>query len=65
MDTVTQLRPLLSLKEAAERLNVSERTIRRLIANRELRAARVGNQLRIDADQLEEWLRGRFLGDAA
>jgi excisionase family DNA binding protein len=47
---------MLTLRETAERLNVAEKTIRRLVANRELAAARIGNQLRIDADHLETWI---------
>jgi excisionase family DNA binding protein len=50
---------MLTLRETAERLNVSEKTIRRLVGNGELVAARVGSQLRIDADQLEAWLEER------
>lgn len=53
MATATQQRPMLTLRETAQRLNVSEKTVRRLVANRELAAVRVGAQLRIDADQLE------------
>ena len=56
MDTAIQQRPMLTLREAAQRLNVSEKTVRRLVANRELAAVRVGAQLRIDADQLEAWI---------
>jgi excisionase family DNA binding protein len=47
---------MLTLRETAERLNVAEKTIRRLVANREFAAARIGNQLRIDADHLETWI---------
>lgn len=56
MAAAIQQRPMLTLRETAERLNVSEKTIRRLVANRELAAIRVGNQLRLDADQLEAWI---------
>lgn len=47
---------MLTLREIAERLNVSEKTVRRLVATRELAAVRVGAQLRIDADHLEDWI---------
>jgi excisionase family DNA binding protein len=56
MDTAIQQRPMLTLRETAGRLNVSEKTIRRLVGNGELAAVRVGNQLRIDANQLEAWI---------
>ena len=56
MATAIQQRPMLTLREAAQRLNVSEKTVRRLVGNRELAAVRVGAQLRIDADQLEAWI---------
>ena len=53
MSTAVKQRPMLTIRETAERLNVSEKTIRRLVANRQLAAVRVGSQLRIDADQLD------------
>lgn len=56
MDTAIQQRSMLTLREIAERLNVSEKTVRRLVATRELAAVRVGAQLRIDADHLEDWI---------
>ena len=47
-----------SLKEGAERFNVSTWTIRRLIASGELRAYRLGTKLiRIDMDELAELFR--------
>jgi excisionase family DNA binding protein len=46
----------LTLRETAERLRVSERTVRRLIALAELPALRVGGQLRFDQAELEQWL---------
>lgn len=58
MDTALRQRPMLTPRETAERLNVSEKTVRRLIANHELAAVRVGAQLRVDADQLEAWIAG-------
>jgi excisionase family DNA binding protein len=50
--------PLLTIHEAASCLAVSEKTIRRLIANRQMPSLRVGKQIRIDARELEAWLHG-------
>jgi len=49
---------LLTTREAAERLNVSEWTVRRLIHRSAdpLPALRVGQQLRIDERELSHWL---------
>ena len=50
----TAARPrYVTLTEAALTLSVSERTIRRLIAKGDLRAWRVGGQLRIPAAELD------------
>jgi excisionase family DNA binding protein len=48
--------PLLTVHEVAERLRSGEHTIRRLIRSGELPALRVGQQYRIDGDELERWL---------
>jgi excisionase family DNA binding protein len=48
--------PLLTVHETADRLRSSEHTIRRLIRSGELPALRVGQQYRIDGDELERWL---------
>jgi excisionase family DNA binding protein len=53
--TVTD-RPLLSVRQAAQKLNVSEKTIRRLIRRGEVPALWVGGQQRLDQDELETWL---------
>lgn len=45
--------PLLSVTEAAERLNVHPATIRRMIARGELSARRVGRVWRVDPADLE------------
>ena len=48
-----------SLKDAAERLDVHERTLRRMIARGELTDYRVGTVIRIDPDELDEAIRPR------
>jgi len=47
---------LLTSGEAAERLRVSEHTVRRLVRAGELPALRVGAQIRIAERELETWL---------
>ena len=52
---------LLSVAQAAKRLNVSKPTIYRRIQEGDLPALRVGSgigPIRIDADELERWLYG-------
>ena len=48
---------LLDVGAVAERLNVSRPTVYRLIAAGILPALRIGNALRVDACELESWLR--------
>lgn len=52
-------RELLTVADTAKRLNVSRRTVRRLIARGELRAVQLGGRgapVRIDPDELDRWL---------
>jgi excisionase family DNA binding protein len=56
MSTTAPTRQLLTVWQTAERLTVSEKTVRRLISSGNLPALRVGAQLRVDADELERWL---------
>jgi excisionase family DNA binding protein len=49
--------PLLNARETATRLRVSEATVRRLARRGELPHLRVGSQIRVDAAELEAWLR--------
>jgi excisionase family DNA binding protein len=46
----------LTIREAAELLNVSERTIRRLIAKGELPSFRVFSSIRIEAQELDRFV---------
>lgn len=52
--------PLHDVPEVARRLNVSEKTVRRLIVRHELRAYRIGRQLRISEGELMRYLDGRL-----
>ena len=45
--------PLMTIKQTAVELNVSDRTVRRLIDKGELRAYRVGGQLRISPQDVD------------
>jgi excisionase family DNA binding protein len=55
MTTVVPER-LLTIREVARRLAVSEKTIRRLVEAGRLPALRVGHGLRFDPDELQSWL---------
>ena len=46
-------RPLLTVREVATQLTVSERTVWRLIAAQRLPIVRVGHQVRVDPSELE------------
>jgi excisionase family DNA binding protein len=56
---VTLVPPLLAIAGVAVRLGVSSKTVRRLIARRELRAHRVGRLLRVTEEDLVEFLAKR------
>ncbi len=56
---------LLSVREVAEKLRVSPRTVQRLIRANELRAFRVGRQLRIPELAVTEMLRDTRFSDEA
>ena len=49
---------LLTIAEAAELLQVSTRTLKRLIHTKELPAKKVGHQWRINESQLTSWIQG-------
>lgn len=48
--------PLLTIAEVGDRIRVSTRTIRRLIASGELIAVRIGTQLRVAEVDLEHYV---------
>jgi|TARA_A100000172_G_scaffold70748_1_gene51213 excisionase family DNA binding protein len=54
---------LLSVREVAERLKVSPRTVQRLVRKKDLRAYRVGRQLRIPELAITELLRNTKFDD--
>ncbi|HLD36401.1 MAG TPA: helix-turn-helix domain-containing protein [Planctomycetota bacterium] len=58
---------LMTIKGVAEFLNLSEKTVRRLIHKGELPASKVGGQWRMDKDTIELYLKKKayFAGDIA
>ena len=62
MSTAAPFRRLLTVQEVAARLGVSEKTVRRRIADGLLPAVQLGRYrhvLRIDSAQLDDWLEAR------
>ena len=56
---------MLRISEVSRRLDCSESTVRRLIANGQLPATQFAgpnSSIRIDEEILEQWLQGRFAG---
>jgi excisionase family DNA binding protein len=52
--------PLLTISNVADHCQVSEKTVRRWIEAKELAAAKLGSQWRIDVKDLKLFLRDRF-----
>jgi excisionase family DNA binding protein len=52
-----KLEPLYTVPQAAEILNVSEKTVRRYVERRLLRAVKIGGLVRIDPADLEDLIR--------
>lgn len=46
----------LTIEQVAKRLNVSERTVRRLVENGQIKGYSVGRQIRIDPPDLAEFI---------
>lgn len=47
----------ITVKDVAQRLKVSEQTVRRLINNHEIEAIRIHREYRIDVASYRNWLR--------
>lgn len=62
VDTPTENEPnplsLLTLKEAAELLRLSGRTVHRMVKRKELPAFKVGGQWRVNESHLTQWIQG-------
>ncbi|MGN6733309.1 MAG: helix-turn-helix domain-containing protein [Candidatus Binatia bacterium] len=52
------LRRLLTLKETADVLQLSGRTVHRMVKRKELPAFKVGGQWRVSERQLTKWMQG-------
>jgi excisionase family DNA binding protein len=52
---------LLSVKEVAEKLNVSKRTIYSAVKQKKLAAFIIGNQLRFSNEQVQQYLNSTHL----
>ena len=52
----TDLEPLLTLNEAAELVNVSKRTLLRMIQRTQFPALKIGGQWRVRQSQLSKWI---------
>ena len=49
---------LMTVKQAAERLNVSKQLVYRLVQQGKLRAYKIASAIRIKEDDLDEYLKG-------
>ena len=47
---------LLGVEEVAERLGVTQRYVRRLVAERRIRFVKVGHLLRFEGNDLDDWI---------
>ena len=54
----TEAEPLLDVQDLAARLNISVRHVRRLVAERRIPYLKLGNLLRFDPGQINDWLEG-------
>lgn len=54
---MTNLPEILTIEQAAEMLQVSVRTIQRMVKDGKIPGRQVGSQWRFDRDQLREWVR--------
>jgi len=57
-DAMSSYPEILTLEQAAGFLQVSARTIQRLVADGRLPGRQVGSQWRFDREQLRDWVRG-------
>ena len=60
-DTTGQ-RPLLTIAEVAELLNVTVRHVRRLVQERRIPFIKWGHLLRFDPDEIEAWIAQHHVG---
>ena len=53
--------PFLTLEEAAAMLQVSKRTLQRLVQRREMPGLKIGGQWRIPPDRFMKWIEERMV----
>ena len=53
----------LTIPRVAERLQVSEKTVRRLLTSREMPGYKIGGQYRIAPSELDAWIRDQALAE--
>jgi excisionase family DNA binding protein len=58
MENITEPLKFLTVEETAELLQVSRRTLQRMIHRKDLPAFKVGGQWRIHENALAKWLNG-------
>ena len=51
------------MRQVAERLQVSAKTVRRLVTSGRLPGLRIGGQYRVDSAELEAWIRQQAVRD--
>lgn len=63
MDTVIFVRQkdIFTVREAADYLTVSTKTVYKLIREKELEVAKFGNQYKITADSLSKYISGNMI----
>ena len=47
---------MLTISDVAEKLNVSQTTIRRLVALKQIKSYKVGGQIRLDKEDVDKFL---------
>jgi excisionase family DNA binding protein len=56
MKTGSNEKTLWSIKEAAEQLSLSSRTIERMVSNRQIPFIKIGRLVRIPVDEITDWV---------
>ena len=60
-----QMSNLLNIKQVAELLNMSERTIYEYVADQKIPYVKIGKAVRFDPDKIENWVRLRTVNAKA
>jgi excisionase family DNA binding protein len=57
---MNELPEIMTIEQAADMLQVSARTIHRMVRKGQMPGRQVGSQWRFDRDQLRQWVRGEW-----